>query len=175
MARAWVRVLYGIDFGMVDTPSERFELPRSRKIIKADAYASALRMRVCARSQDFALHHLAHRAQTDADGVSQSWAQLGLVVPKRLAKHAVRRNLLKRLIRESFRVRATSLPAGLWVVRLNSNVNAVVIMTQQKRLGATQLADLWAEGKRFSKRLSGTKTVAVVNSDSSVTQGLKNE
>jgi len=34
---------------------------------------------------------------------------------------------------------------------------------------------LWAEGKRFSKRLSGTKTVAVVNSDSSVTQGLKNE
>lgn len=175
MACAWVRVLYGISFGMVGTPSERFELPRSRKIIKADAYASALRMRVCARSQDFALHHLAHRAQTNAKDVTQNWAQLGLVVPKRLAKHAVRRNLLKRLIRESFRTRAADLPAGLWVVRLNSNVNAFVIMTEQKKLWAAQLVDLWAEGKRFSGRLSCAKTVVIVDSDSSVTQSLKNE
>jgi len=145
------------DFGMVCTPSERFELPRSRKIIKADAYASALRMRVCARSQDFVLHHLAHRTQISAYPVSQNWAQLGLVVPKRLAKHAVRRNLLKRLIRESFRVRASQLPAGLWVVRLSNNVNSTPIMTQQKKYWAAQLADLWIEGEFFSEQLSSRK------------------
>ena len=155
---------------MVCTPSERFELPRSRKIIKADAYASALRMRVCARTQDFVLHHLAHsthspqRAQTSAQTstrpVSENWAQLGLVVPKRLAKHSVRRNLLKRLIREGFRLQASQLPAGLWVVRLNNNVNKTPIMAQQKKLWAAQLKDLWIAGHAFSEQLRAGKVVA---------------
>lgn len=158
-----IRGFYNIDFGMVCTPSERFGLPRSRKIIKADAYASALRMRICARSQDFALHHLAHRTQKNTDMVSENWAQLGLVVPKRLAKHAVRRNLLKRLIRESFRVRASQLPAGLWVVRLNTNVNNFSIMTQQRKRWAAQLNDLWDTGKGFSDRLRLGKIAAVAH------------
>ena len=147
---------------MVCTASERFELPRSRKIIKADAYASALRMRVCARSQDFVLHHLAHRAQISEYPVSQNWAQLGLVVPKRLAKHSVRRNLLKRLIRESFRIRASQLPAGLWVVRLSNNVNSTPIMAQQKKRWAAQLSDLWVAGHGFSEQLRLGKMTAVV-------------
>ena len=155
---------------MVCTPSERFELPRSRKIIKADAYASALRMRVCARTQDFVLHHLAHSthspllaqisAQTSIRPVSENWAQLGLVVPKRLAKHSVRRNLLKRLIREGFRLQASQLPAGLWVVRLNNNVNKTPIMALQKKLWAAQLKDLWIAGHAFSEQLRAGKVIA---------------
>jgi ribonuclease P protein component len=148
---------------MVCTPSERFELPRSRKIIKADAYASALRMRVCARGSDFVLHHMAHRVQqTNEHSVSQNWAQLGLVVPKRLAKQSVRRNLLKRLIRESFRMRANQLPAGLWVVRLNSNISKAIITARQKKLWAEQLSDLWAAGNGFSEQLRLGKVVAAV-------------
>jgi ribonuclease P protein component len=43
---------------------------------------------------------------------------LGLVVPKRHAKRAVTRNLIKRQIRAAMALHAPALPAGLWVVRL---------------------------------------------------------
>ena len=43
---------------------------------------------------------------------------LGLVVPKRHAKRAVTRNLIKRQIRAAMARHAAVLPAGLWVVRL---------------------------------------------------------
>lgn len=43
---------------------------------------------------------------------------LGLVVPKRHAKRAVTRNLIKRQIRAAMQHHAAALPPGLWVVRL---------------------------------------------------------
>lgn len=43
---------------------------------------------------------------------------LGLVVPKRYAKRAVTRNLIKRQIRAAMAQHAPALPPGLWVVRL---------------------------------------------------------
>jgi ribonuclease P protein component len=43
---------------------------------------------------------------------------LGLVVPKRHAKRAVTRNLIKRQIRAAMHRHAAALPPGLWVVRL---------------------------------------------------------
>ena len=46
---------------------------------------------------------------------------LGLVVPKRHARRAVTRTLLKRQIREGVSRHAESLPAGLLVVRLRSH------------------------------------------------------
>lgn len=45
-------------------------------------------------------------------------ARLGLVIPKRLARRAVLRNLIKRLARESFRHLAHRLPGVDIVVRL---------------------------------------------------------
>jgi ribonuclease P protein component len=45
-------------------------------------------------------------------------ARLGLVMAKRFARHAVLRNLLKRLVRESFRSAQRELPAVDVVVRL---------------------------------------------------------
>jgi ribonuclease P protein component len=45
---------------------------------------------------------------------------LGCVVPKRHAKRAVTRNLLKRQIRAVFARHAAQLPAGQWLVRLRS-------------------------------------------------------
>jgi ribonuclease P protein component len=43
---------------------------------------------------------------------------LGCVVPKRHAKRAVTRNLLKRQVRGAFERHGDLLPRGLWLVRL---------------------------------------------------------
>ena len=53
-----------------------------------------------------------------ADGLPEA-AWLGAIVPKRHAKRAVTRSLLKRQIRAAFN-NLPSLPAGLWVVRLRT-------------------------------------------------------
>jgi ribonuclease P protein component len=45
---------------------------------------------------------------------------LGLVIPKRHAKRAVTRNLLKRQVRAIAAACAAELPPGLWVVRLRT-------------------------------------------------------
>lgn len=45
---------------------------------------------------------------------------MGTVVPKRHAKRAVTRNLLKRQMRAAMDLHAGSLPAGLWVLRLKA-------------------------------------------------------
>jgi ribonuclease P protein component len=45
---------------------------------------------------------------------------LGCVVPKRHAKRAVTRSLLKRQIRSTFAAHAQTLPAGQWLVRLRA-------------------------------------------------------
>ena len=99
-----------------------------------------------ARSEHFAVHHLpagpseARRSapaaaaasgsaelSTDVDNkvtmaVDKSpdahW--LGCVLPKRLARRAVTRNLLRRQIRAAMQRHAAALPAGLWVFRLRA-------------------------------------------------------
>ncbi len=52
------------------------------------------------------------------DKLSGLW--LGTVVPKRHAKRAVTRTLLKRQVRAAVARHAERLPAGVWVVRLRS-------------------------------------------------------
>lgn len=52
--------------------------------------------------------------------VSPSGHWLGLVVPKRHAKRAVTRNLIKRQARAAMARHLATLPAGLWVVRLRA-------------------------------------------------------
>lgn len=100
-----------------------------------------------ARSAHFALHHLsaepapstwhAARLRTASAELSTGGSQpvhssgeqdppaapegcwVGIVVPKRHAKRAVTRALLKRQIRAAF-AEAVGMPPGLWVVRLRS-------------------------------------------------------
>jgi len=52
------------------------------------------------------------------DNLTGLW--LGTVVPKRHAKRAVTRTLLKRQVRAAVAHHAGRLPAGVWVVRLRS-------------------------------------------------------
>jgi ribonuclease P protein component len=93
-----------------------------------------------ARSAHFAVHHLptspARPVWRPAQGAvselstdpapivpppvdsSPEGQWIGCVVPKRHAKRAVTRNLLKRQVRGAFDRHAAGLPAGLWLVRL---------------------------------------------------------
>lgn len=106
---------------------------------KAD-FERLLAARSRTRSAHFALHHVkagpsappkpkkrleSEKLSTEAvaevspavdDSPKAVW--YGCVVPKRHAKRAVTRNLLKRQIREAFARHAQTLPRGLWMVRL---------------------------------------------------------
>ncbi len=106
-------------------------------------FTRVLNVPPCARTTHFAAHHLPQRplgnkkAITRPGAADLSTAQapptaravdesplcglwLGLVVPKRHAKRAVTRTLLKRHIRVAVATAATGLGPGLWVVRLRT-------------------------------------------------------
>jgi ribonuclease P protein component len=94
------------------------------------------------RSAHFAIHHLpvspsrprraapapdspelstdtVHKSPVPVDDIAgRHW--LGAVLPKRLARRAVTRNLLRRQIRAAVQRHAPTLPGGLWVVRLRA-------------------------------------------------------
>lgn len=151
VVRAWqfnCRSVQRLNF-KVTIVAPNFGLPRTHKILKADAYASALRMRVCAQTEHFALHFCAHKPDLL---LTHEWAQLGLVVPKKLAKHAIRRNTIKRLSREYFRQHKHQIANGLWVVRLKANINKRPLTSAQKGLWAAQIATLFAVGQKFAEQ-----------------------
>jgi ribonuclease P protein component len=60
-----------------------------------------------------------HNAERSVDD-SGATHWIGVVLPKRLARRAVTRNLLRRQIRAAMDRHAGGLPAGLWVVRLRA-------------------------------------------------------
>jgi ribonuclease P protein component len=107
-------------------------------------FAAALARPACAKSPHFALHHVAGRPRASGNHASkplvpdlstadapignatvdnpsapgQWW--LGLVVPKRLARRSVTRNLVKRQMRAHADGHRDRLPAGQWVIRLRA-------------------------------------------------------
>lgn len=111
----------------------------ARLVNKAD-FERLLGARPWARSAHFAVHHVSaspERAvwrpkQDNAGELSTGPAPacpqavddsptawwLGCVVPKRHARRAVTRSLLKRQVRGAFERHETGLPQGLWLVRL---------------------------------------------------------
>jgi ribonuclease P protein component len=101
--------------------------------------AMALATAPRSRSTHFAVHHVgvapsARRRRPAKDELSTSLAQgselpvdkvpsdhwVGCVVPKRHARRAVTRNLLKRQMRAALGRHAAALQPGLWLVRLRS-------------------------------------------------------
>ena len=114
------------------------------RIVRSADFERVLGKPSRARSAHFAVHHLAARPTVPAkpvknlstavgelstgdalpvhspvDDLAADACWLGAVVPKRHAKRAVTRSLLKRQIRAAFDGQPL-LPPGLWVVRLRS-------------------------------------------------------
>lgn len=113
------------------------------RILRSADFERVLALRPCSRSTHFAVHHVAAGLSALAKGRKQAaehklstgdeiscpqpvdelpadgwW--LGLVVPKRHARRAVTRNLIKRQMRCVMTEQAQHLPQGLWVLRLKA-------------------------------------------------------
>lgn len=111
----------------------------ARLVNKAD-FERLLGARPWARSMHFAIHHVAAAPSRpprpakaapaeelstapapacppSVDDLPVGW-WLGCVVPKRHARRAVTRSLLKRQVRGAFERHEAALPRGLWLVRL---------------------------------------------------------
>ena len=89
----------------------RQDFPAEFRLRETDEYSSVFAFRRVVRGRYFTLHY------RPSDLLS---ARLGLVVAKKLARHAVLRNLVKRLAREIFRLRRASLPTCDIIVRLSA-------------------------------------------------------
>ncbi|MFZ1181347.1 MAG: ribonuclease P protein component [Herbaspirillum sp.] len=85
---------------------------RDRRIVKTDEFSSVFRLRPVYRSAHFILY---------ARHNDLPLARLGVIAAKRMAPRAVTRNMIKRVIRESFRQAA--LPQVDCIVRLFRPVN----------------------------------------------------
>ena len=113
------------------------------RIVRSTDFERVLRVRSRVSSAHFALHHLSDRpskgassavvvldqklstggtdtATVPVDDLPPEALWLGAVVPKRHARRAVTRTLIKRQIRTAMARHAGHLAGGLWVVRLRS-------------------------------------------------------
>jgi ribonuclease P protein component len=126
------------------------------RLLRSADFERVLRTRTRASSAHFALHHVPDRPSTFVKRPAESvpaklstgeiksviplvddspvstppnalW--LGAVVPKRHAKRAVTRTLLKRQIRSAVGGFESALGAGLWVVRLRAPFDARVFVS----------------------------------------------
>lgn len=100
---------------------------RYGRIIKAAEFERVLAERARGRSAHFAVHHLppaelstsaSYDVPTAVDEIARGERRLGLVVPKRHARRAVMRALVKRQMRRAMDRSCARIDAGLWVLRL---------------------------------------------------------
>lgn len=145
--------------------------PPLGRIQRAADFERVLQERSRARSHWFALHHRAEAPSralppnlstgspretnrlVDESAGCRHW--LGFVVPKRMARRAVTRNLVKRLARHGFAQRLaqddTTVPAGLWVLRLRSPIDRQrFVSADSPALRAALQADLQSLWRRLA-------------------------
>ncbi|WP_300454679.1 ribonuclease P protein component [Accumulibacter sp.] len=110
--------------------------PKHYRLLKTDEYSSVFSFRRTLKSRHFLLHY---RPRGAAEGTG---ARLGLVVAKRFLRRSVDRNLVRRLVREHFRLLRASLRACDLVVRL-----AVRPMPLDRRTLAQEIVGLLSRMK----------------------------
>jgi len=79
------------------------------KLRKTDEFSSVFAFRRALRNRYFVVNHCPNSGST---------ARLGVVVAKKLVKASPHRNLIKRVVRESFRMARAGLPCKDLVVRV---------------------------------------------------------
>ena len=112
------------------TPGESRPFPRQYRLTKTDEYSSVFGFRRAIRGKLFLLHYGPRKPAGEP-------ARLGLVIGKKLLKHAVQRNLVKRIAREHFRLLHSQLPARDILFRL-----AVKLKKPDRREVAAEIVHL---------------------------------
>jgi ribonuclease P protein component len=84
--------------------------PKSARLLKTDEFSSVFRLRPWARSAHFVLY----ARHTDGP------ARLGLVTGRKFAPRAATRNLIRRIARETFRLRRPEIEGWDMLLRLHS-------------------------------------------------------
>jgi ribonuclease P protein component len=97
--------------------SSNFAFPKRYRLTKTDEYSSVFGFRRAIKSLHFLLHYRP-RSNESGEVIEVLPPRLGVVVPKKLVKAAVRRNLIKRLAREKFRLLRSQLPSFDLILRL---------------------------------------------------------
>ena len=87
--------------------------PKAARLLKTDEFSSVFRLRPWRRSPHFVLYGKPSGTQ----------ARLGLVIGKKQAPRAVTRNLIKRLARDTFRLRRAQLNGFDILVRLHAKID----------------------------------------------------
>jgi ribonuclease P protein component len=149
------------------------------RLVRSADFERVLRTRTRASTVHFALHHVPDRPSTPAKPVKSKISAelstgafveivppvddsvgkappdalwLGTVVPKRHAKRAVTRTLLKRQIHVAVGGHEAALGTGLWVVRLRAPFDARVFVSAAsdalKRVARAELEGLLASASR---------------------------
>jgi ribonuclease P protein component len=90
---------------------------RRHRLTETDDFSSVFSFRKAIKSVNFLLHY------RPRGGKQTEGARLGLVIAKRHLRRAVDRNLVKRLVRETFRTRRSELPSCDLIVRLAVKLN----------------------------------------------------
>ena len=100
----------------------------AHNFLSAGDYSFTHRDRLHTASQFQRVFNQAKRSSSDIFTIlfrenTVGYPRLGIVIAKRNVKHSADRNLIKRIIRESFRLHKTQLPANDYVVILKHPVN----------------------------------------------------
>lgn len=147
----------------MNAASFRFR-PASRLLLGRE-YAAVFAQRRVVRNGCFELHYrplaevisVSDDTATDSAGSPQTECsgrkpspRLGLVIPKRNAKRAVHRNLIKRLAREAFRHVCGELPAYDMVLRLSKPLHPLPdgVCRNERRVWRTQIDALFLRLRR---------------------------
>jgi len=99
------------------TAEHIYSLPKQCRLRKADEFRAVLRNRIVLESLSLRLHIKINAAGND-------YARIGLIVAKRIERKAVRRNRIKRLIREAFRKHRRMIKGMDCVMQLRHSVES---------------------------------------------------
>ena len=90
-------------------------LKRTFSLRKASDFALLIKHANIFKSEDFLIRHLDNQ---------QGHARLGIAVAKKRVKQAVRRNRIKRIVRETFRIYCLRLPAKDYMISYRGMQNS---------------------------------------------------
>ena len=119
------------------------------KLINSRQFDFVLQSKIKAGTKHLALHFSPYELSTNEDLTCESYVNnplekglsLGLIIPKRWAKSAVRRSLIKRQCRAQFALFSSILPSGGYVIRLKYGFDSSVWISASSKALKTKIKE----------------------------------